>query len=206
MTRKLRNAAHKLTAAEADATESVAPGPGKPLGELVTAVGKLGDQPELRTLSVAVIGAGFVTANRRLVRAGIRMILAHELATLAKDIIKKRLNRTRPRSANVHSQRKLKVGERTAKEETSFPSGHSSGASAVARALSREFPEHALPALAAGGLVAAAQVPRRAHYPTDVAAGVVLGLASEAVAHLVVGERVEAPTRHAARRPPRLRA
>lgn len=142
---------------------------------------KLGDQPELRLIAGGLILAGTFAANTRLVRAGARMIIAHEAATLAKDLMKTEIDRTRPRSANGRAEKKPKRGNHTAKEQTSFPSGHSAGAIAAARAFSREFPEHGVAAIGAAALIAASQVPRCAHYPTDVAAGLVIGLAAEAV-------------------------
>src|SRR5687767_4046901 len=154
MPRKLRNTGRKLTAAEAKAAKAVAPR-GKAKVKLVELIGKLGDQPELRTLSAAVVAAGLLTANRRLVRAGVRMLLAHEIATLAKDLIKERIDRTRPHSATTHSERTVKPGRHTAKTKTSFPSGHSAGAVAVARAFGREYPQLQGPALAAAAVVAA---------------------------------------------------
>ena len=142
---------------------------------------KLGDQPELRLIAGGLIVAGTLARNDRLVRAGSRMIIAHEAATLAKDVLKTEIDRTRPRSANGRKDKKPKTGKHTAKEKTSFPSGHSAGAIAAARAFSREFPEYGPAAMTAAGLVAASQIPRCAHYPTDVAAGAALGLAAEAV-------------------------
>src|SRR5215212_5293323 len=82
---KRGGASHKLTAADARAAKAVAADRRTPQATLVTAVGKLGDQPELRTLCGVAIAAGLVASNRRLVRAGIRMLFAHEVATLAKD-------------------------------------------------------------------------------------------------------------------------
>jgi len=193
---KLRKTGKKWTKAEAHAVESAAPR-NRLQSKAVETIGKLGDQPELRTISAVVAAAGLLIANRRLVRAGVRMLLAHEIATLAKDLIKRRIDRNRPRSATTHSERKVKPGRNTAKEDTSFPSGHSAGAVAVARAFSREYPGLRAPALAAAGVVAAAQVPRLAHYPSDVAAGALLGVASELAAALVIPE---------ARPPPRPRA
>ena len=182
----VRKLARKLTAAEAKAAKAVAPS-GKAPAKIVETIGKLGDQPELRTLSGAVIAAGLLTTNRRLVRAGVRMLLAHEIATLAKDLIKDRIDRTRPHSAKTHSERAVKPGRDTAKTKTSFPSGHSAGATAVARAFARDYPELQAPALAAAAVVAGIQVPRLSHFPSDVGAGILLGVASEAAAHLIVG-------------------
>jgi membrane-associated phospholipid phosphatase len=201
MPKSLRKTARKLTAAEAKAVKAVAPSRKRP-AKLVETVGKLGDQPELRTLSGFVIAAGLLTANRRLVRAGVRMLLAHEIATLAKDLIKDRIDRTRPHSAKTHSDRSVKPGLHTAKTKTSFPSGHSAGATAVARAFGRDYPQLQVPALAAAAVVAGMQVPRLNHFPSDVAAGVMLGAASEAVANLIVGDDELEPTPEAPRRPP----
>ena len=149
-------------------------------------VAKLGDQPELRLISGGVILSGLLLGRGRLFRAGIRMLLAHEVATSAKDMIKKRIDRTRPHSASDRRQAKPSPGRKTAKKHTSFPSGHSAGAVAMAQAFAREFPQHRAPALAAAGVVAIGQIPKRAHYPTDVAAGVVLGVAAEALVAAVI--------------------
>lgn len=140
---------------------------------------KLGDQPELRLLSGALMLAGTFAGNDRLVRAGARMMLAHEAATLAKDSVKTEIDRTRPRSADARSEKKPRKGKHEGKEKTSFPSGHSAGAIAAARAFTREYPEHGAMALGAAGLVALLQIPRCAHYPTDVAAGLAIGLVAE---------------------------
>jgi membrane-associated phospholipid phosphatase len=203
MPKTLRKAGRKLTAAEAKAVRALAPSR-KPQAKLVKTIGKLGDQPELRTLSGAVVAAGLLTANRRLVRAGVRMLLAHEIATLAKDLIKDRIDRTRPHSAKTHADRAVKPGLHTAKAKTSFPSGHSAGATAVARAFGREYPQLQAPALAAAAVVAGMQVPRLKHYPSDVAAGIMLGAASEAAANLIVGDdELESTPEAPRRRPPR---
>jgi membrane-associated phospholipid phosphatase len=144
-------------------------------------ISKLGDQPELRTISVALIIIGTFAGKDRLVRAGARMIIAHEAATAAKDLVKTEIDRTRPRSADDRREKKPKKGNHTAKEKTSFPSGHSAGAIAAARAFSREFPEYGAAAVGAAAFIALSQIPRCAHYPTDVAAGLALGLAAEAL-------------------------
>jgi undecaprenyl-diphosphatase len=143
-------------------------------------VADLGDQPQLRILCGAVIAVGLVAGDRRLARTGWRMLAAHTVATLAKDFVKHRVDRTRPRSAaKPGKDHRPRRGRSTAKEETSFPSGHSAGAAAVARAFARDYPEHALPAYGGAAILALAQIPRCAHYPTDVGAGVAIGVAAE---------------------------
>lgn len=155
-----------------------------PPGRALGLFSKLGDQPELRLIAGSLIVAGTFAGSDRMVRAGARMIIAHEAATLVKDLIKTEIDRTRPRSASTRSEQKPTKGTKHAKEETSFPSGHSAGAMAAARAFSREFPEYGAAAMGTAALVAAAQIVRCAHYPTDVVAGAAIGLAAEAAANV----------------------
>ncbi len=146
--------------------------------------GGLGDQGPLRVFAAVVGTAGVLSGDRRLLRAGVRMILAHELATALKNVVKHRVDRHRPKQARRRDDRKLKKGKQTQKAVTSFPSGHSAGSIATARAFSREFPEYSAPAIGAATTVAAAQVPKCTHYITDVAAGLALGLVAETVVNL----------------------
>jgi undecaprenyl-diphosphatase len=120
-----------------------------------------------------------VRRDGRLIRAGGRMIASHLLATWVKNLVKHRVDRTRPFAAGNDEDRKPKAGKDQSKEETSFPSGHSAGALAVAQAFAREYPDHRGKALAGAGAIALAQIPRCAHYPTDVGAGLAIGWLSE---------------------------
>jgi membrane-associated phospholipid phosphatase len=138
-------------------------------------VSEIGDQLQMRILACALIALGVATSNRRLARGGTRVLLAHELATFTKNFLKDRIDRTRPRSASASEKGKMRLGQKSAKEETSFPSGHSAGATAAAFAFAEEYPEHRIAALTGAVAVAAVQVPRRAHYLTDVAAGMIIG-------------------------------
>ena len=147
-------------------------------------VGGLGDQGPLRVVAGVTGLTGLLSGDRRLIRAGIRMILAHELATALKNVVKHRVDRHRPKQAKRRDDRKLKKGKRTQKAVTSFPSGHSAGSIATARAFSREFPEYSAPAIGAAATVAAAQVPKRTHYITDVVAGLAVGLVAETIVDL----------------------
>jgi membrane-associated phospholipid phosphatase len=145
---------------------------------------KLGDQPELRLIAGSLLVVGTFASNDRLVRAGARMLVAHEATTVVKDLVKTNIDRTRPRSADKRKAKRPKKGDHAAKEKTSFPSGHSAGAIAAARAFSREFPEYGAIAIGGAALIAASQIPRCAHYPTDVAAGVFIGLVIEGVTNV----------------------
>jgi membrane-associated phospholipid phosphatase len=176
-----KKAAERVLDADARAAELALPRRWTWPVRVLDPVADLGDQPPMRTLCAAVIAAGVAGGDRRLAKAGVAMLAAHSLATLAKDFVKRRVDRTRPRSKGEKGKdHRPSPGRSKAKEETSFPSGHAAGAAAVASAFARAYPEHAGPAYAAAGLVALAQIPRCAHYPTDVGAGLAIGLAAEA--------------------------
>nr|ALS91167.1 PAP2 superfamily [uncultured bacterium] len=142
---------------------------------------KIGDQPPLLAVSGAVLAFGLLSDDSRVVRAGSRMIAAHLLATAVKNAIKGQVDRTRPTVLVKEGRYDMKPGHTDTKEQTSFPSGHSAGAAAVACAFVREFPDQALAAYGAAGAIALAQIPRCAHYPTDVGSGIAIGWLSEAV-------------------------
>ncbi|MXP42481.1 phosphatase PAP2 family protein [Altererythrobacter soli] len=140
----------------------------------------LGDQPQLRLLAGGMLAAGLLRSDPRMARAGARMLLAHEAATSAKDMIKERIIRSRPRHARTEAEQEPRPGRDERKEQSSFPSGHTAGAVAVARAFSAEYPEHRQAVIRGAGLVALARVPGCAHYPTDIAAGAFIGAVAEA--------------------------
>ena len=174
-------AADALLTVDAEAREAVLPHRETAPVRALSWYSEIGDQPQLRALAGGLFVLGVVRRDGRMARAGVRMLLAHELATLAKNFVKKRVDRSRPNSAENEDEQKPKLGRSTDKDETSFPSGHSAGATSVARAFAREYPEYRAPAFGAAGLAALAQIPRCAHYPTDVGAGIFIGAAAEAV-------------------------
>ena len=185
-----------LEKADLAAVDAAKPLSGTPPMKAVSFLSEAGDQPQMRILCGAVIAAGIAGGDRRLTKAGLRMLAAHSLATFAKNFIKHRIDRTRPRSKHRPGKdHRLSPGESTAKEETSFPSGHSAGAAAVARAFVRDYPEHAGAAYAAAGAVSLAQIPRCAHYPSDVGAGLAIGVAAEALVD-AAWELITKPIRH----------
>ena len=177
----------KLEKADLAAVDAAKPWAGTPPMKIVSVLSEVGDQPQMRLLCGAVIAAGLVRGDKKLAGTGLRMLAAHSLATFAKNVIKHRIDRTRPRSKHKPGKdHRLSPGDSHAKEETSFPSGHSAGAAAVARAFARDYPQHAGPAYAAAGAVAVAQIPRCAHYPSDVGAGLAIGVAAEALVDVVL--------------------
>jgi len=149
------------------------------------AFGNLGDQPPLRLISAGVFALGLLRCDGRMMQAGARMLLAHELATVAKSAVKHRIDRTRPRSAQGAEGHKPTPGNDRRKEETSFPSGHAAGSMAVALAFSAEYPQYRPLAVATSGIIGFSRVPSCAHYPSDVIAGWAIGAAAEAVTGLL---------------------
>jgi hypothetical protein len=178
---KLEGARKALMDADKAATDAVDPYRKSVAVRAMSWASELGDQPQMLALSGGLLALGLVRHDGRMARAGGRMIGAHLLATMAKNFIKHRVDRTRPRSTGNGKDHEPRPGRSRAKEETSFPSGHSAGAAAVARAFARDYPEHRGAALAGAGFIALAQIPRCAHYPTDVGAGLAIGLAAEKV-------------------------
>lgn len=147
------------------------------------AVSELADQPQLFTICGAVLVAGLITRRPALAEAGGRMLLAMALVTAAKSAIKKRVSRTRPNVMKDQGRYERMAGGPDEGPWNSFPSGHTAGATATARALVRVYPGAKPWALAAATFTGAIQLPRGAHYPLDVAAGALLGLAAEWVVH-----------------------
>lgn len=158
-----------------------------PLMRALRWLGEAGDQPQLRLLCAGVALAGLARGDGRMVRAGARMLLAHEVATQAKSAVKASVDRWRPRSSADGKDHRPQPGGQPAKELSSFPSGHSAGALAVAGAFAAEYPQHRAAALAAAGAIGAIQVPTCAHYPSDVVAGWTVGGVAAAVVNRLFG-------------------
>lgn len=180
-------------ALEVDATAHavVADHRNSPAVRLIGSLSEIGDQAQMRLLSGGVLLAGVVRGNPRLALAGMRMLLAHEVATALKNAVKRRVDRTRPRNLPKGEQDTPTPGGEHGKEESSFPSGHSAGAMAGACAFAAVYSQHRGPSLAGALAVGLAQIPRCAHYPTDVGAGIAIGAAAD----MLVGRAISMAAR-----------
>lgn len=155
----------------------------------VTKLGKLGnvgDEPPLLSLSAALLLAGTLARKPHLRRAGIRMALAHVIAISFKEWGKNNVDRTRPDEQLEGGRYYMAIGNSRDADLRSFPSDHTAGAVAIARAFSRDYPRYKWPALAAAAVIGALQVPRRAHYPGDVLAGALAGMVAENMATFAI--------------------
>ncbi|WP_419816826.1 phosphatase PAP2 family protein [Glacieibacterium sp.] len=154
---------------------------------------EIADQPQLISSCIAVGVAGLVLGSRRLARTGGRMLAAELLVTKLKSLIKHRIDRSRPAELAKGHGYTAEAGNDTSSEMSSFPSGHTGGAVAVARAFARDYPEQAVVGYGVAAAIAVIQVPRGKHYVSDLIAGALLGVAAEqaswAVERLVVGSR-----------------
>lgn len=142
-------------------------------------VSDIADQPPLIALSSATIAIGLLLGDKRLARTGARMLASHWIATVAKSLVKHRIDRTRPFVMLTGGAYHAKKGGSSAKQENSFPSGHTAGAIAVARAVAREYPENGTLVYPAATAAAVAQLPRAAHFASDVIVGALIGLVAE---------------------------
>lgn len=180
MAKHLKKAAKAVVKADKTLTHAAAKHRNHPAAKVAGWVSELADQPPLIALSLATVAAGAVSRRPKLARNGARMLAAHLAATLARAAVKATVDRARPAHALETGDERFEAGDGAEdKALNSFPSGHTAGAVAIARAVGREFPDAASPALAASALVALAQPPSGKHYWLDTVAGAAIGWAAE---------------------------
>ena len=179
--------ASSLEQADVAVAVAVAPYRQTPLVRALGFVSEVADQPPLISICAATLGWGLLAGNPRLARAGGRMLAAELLATAIKTAVKRSIDRTRPMVLVEDGRYEMAPGSRRGHRINSFPSGHTAGAVTVARALARDYPEHAAAAYGAAAAIAAIQIPRCTHYPTDIAAGAAIGVAAETIVSLAIG-------------------
>lgn len=171
-----------------------------PLMRALGAASEVGDQPPLLLLCGGLLAYGVLAGDRRATQAGGRMLAALLLATGVKAGLKRLVSRTRPNVLLDEGRYEVQPLGPDEGPWHSFPSGHTAGSVAVARAAARVYPEARWGAYAGAAAVALIQVPRGAHYPVDVAAGALVGLAAEAVVDEVARRLGPSPS-PASRRP-----
>jgi membrane-associated phospholipid phosphatase len=139
----------------------------------------LGDQGPLYALATGVLGVGVASRDRRVTDCALAMLVAIGLADAGKRIAKRVVRRTRPHVLLEEGHYDADTDGSDDKEKQSFPSGHTACTLAAARALSRHFPETSIPAGAATVAIGLSRIAEGKHWPLDVAAGAVIGLAAE---------------------------
>ena len=166
-------------------TRKVGVNRGTATGRWLGRFANLGDQPPLIGLAAIVIAAGTLRRDERLARAGLRMLAAHSLATMGKLAVKDSINRTRPGALNEKAYR-LEPGASRDGRLRSMPSGHSAGVMAVAGAIPPDYARAVVPVGALATSIAAAQLPSKNHFLSDVLVGSGIGLAAAALARILI--------------------
>lgn len=131
----------------------------------------------------AVVGVScFATRTHHGTHLGLRLGAATLLATLLVQALKRSLTRARPDASIVGFEALAANPDRF-----SFPSGHTAAAFSVAIAWASEPFGIGPAALLLATGIGLSRVYLGAHYPLDVAAGVVLGVVSGLASRLLVG-------------------
>lgn len=177
---RARSDVSRPEAADVAAGLALASAKDRPAVRVLGGLSDVGDQPPLLVLCGAVLAYGTLAGDRHAARAGARMLGALLAATAAKSVLKRLVTRPRPHLLVDERRPGGRSGNSRDGDWHSFPSGHTAGAVAVARALGRVYPDARPAAYAAAAAIGLVQVPRGGHYPADVAAGALVGLAAEA--------------------------
>ncbi|WP_329281094.1 phosphatase PAP2 family protein [Streptomyces sp. NBC_00691] len=136
------------------------------------------------------VAAGLALVPGRPRRAALAGVGAVAVASATANLLGKRLVR-RPRPDREAAR--VVVGRHvTMPDSASFPSGHTASAVAFATAVGVVFPPVAVPLQVLAMAVGYSRVHTGVHYPGDVAAGAVLGVASAAVSLTAVASLVPA--------------
>jgi membrane-associated phospholipid phosphatase len=158
-----------------------------PAVRAVTTLCRLAGKPPLLAVSVVVIASwGLLAGDHRLARRGGYLLASLALASAFKALIKRALSRTRPNVLLDRGVYRVELLGPDTRPWHAFPSGHTAAAMALARAVVRCWPGAGLPAYGGAAAIGLAQVPRGAHYPTDVLVGALVGLAAEAIMNRVL--------------------
>jgi len=144
--------------------------------------------PGARAVGPLLAVAGSVARNPTMSDVGIHVSESYATAAVAVLIVKGIAGRARPQTVNSETAYDFKLGRGFPHRApySSFPSGHATGSFAFASSITveaaRHWPRHAklVGALAYGGafLDGVSRVYRDMHWPSDVAAGALIGTVS----------------------------
>jgi undecaprenyl-diphosphatase len=133
---------------------------------------KLGNGGTLITISLLLLGAGYVLKRQEWTSVALDSLLAHGAVALVVNSLKHVIGRPRPRLTHSGGWQwwpSLDSGL------DSFPSGHTAATVAVVTVLARALPRLRWVPFALAGWVGASRIWRGSHFPGDVVGGMVLG-------------------------------
>lgn len=133
---------------------------------------KLGNGGTLITISLFLLGAGFLLKHQAWMRIALDSLLAHGMVALVVNSLKHIIGRPRPRLTHSGGWQwwpSLESGL------DSFPSGHTSATVAVVTVLARALPRLRWVPFALAAWVGASRIWRGSHFPGDVVGGMALG-------------------------------
>ncbi len=116
---------------------------------------------------------GYVLSRRVALVIGLDTLVAHGIIALLVQTLKHLIGRPRPRLSHLYL---LPAGPSFESGWDSFPSGHSAAAFAIAAVIAAHCPRTGWIAYVGAGLVAASRVITGSHFPSDILAGILLGL------------------------------
>lgn len=183
---KKRDAIKKVEEADVEISQSISGWKDTAPVEALGWLGKMTDQPPLYAFIGGVAAAALIRRDTKLLRTSARMLVAHWLGIRAKNAVKGAVDRTRPQMLIEEGRYEAGKGEREDKAFSSFPSGHTVGALALARAIMRDYPEHAAAGYATTVAAAVARIAKCDHFASDTLAGAVIGYAAEETASAVL--------------------
>ena len=152
------------------------------LDTLFKAITKLGDGG-IFWITLAIILLFFEKTRI----CGICMLVALVMGALVTNVVLKPLV-ARPRPFQINDSVRLLVG---APHDYSFPSGHSQASFAAATAIYCNYKKWGIAALILAGLIAFSRLYLYVHFPTDVLAGMLIGIAIGALISRYVKEKTE---------------
>jgi membrane-associated phospholipid phosphatase len=182
----MTDAIETVEQADLAVAKAAAPLQHHPVTQALGQASEIADQPPMFALGALMLAGGVVAGQPRATEAGLRLLASVGLATAIKSAVKQVVARTRPYVLANEGRYEAKLLGPVEKDWNSFPSGHTADAVAAARAVARVFPQARAPLYGAAAMVAAIQIPRCAHYPSDIAAGALVGLAAEALADAIL--------------------
>lgn len=135
---------------------------------------RLGSGAALVGVSGVFILLGVILKQAPLRTTGVESLIAHAIAGLTAQALKHLIGRPRPRL--THGETIFLAGPSFDPGLDSFPSGHAAASFAVATVLARRFPATSWLLYVMAVVVAVSRIVRGSHFPTDVLAGISLGI------------------------------